>query len=66
MITLVNKDNYMKDYNCITADITANKHIPDAEGCLCGVKVDIGDALLDMSTSNVYKYDEENKVWKLL
>ena len=66
MITLVNKDNYMKEYNCITADITSNKHIPDSKGNLLGVKVDNGDILFNFETSDTYKYDEENKVWKLL
>ena len=39
MITLANKTDFIKEYNCITADITANKHIPDAKGNLLGVKV---------------------------
>lgn len=66
MITLANVTEFMKEYNCITADITANKHIPDAKGNLLGVKVENGDILFNFETSDTYKYDEENKVWKLL
>lgn len=66
MITLANRTEFLKEYNCITADITANKHLPDSDGNLLGIKLDNGDQLFDMETSTAYKYDEENKVWKLL
>lgn len=54
-------------FRCITADITASKHIPNENGIMVstGTKLDNGDELYNMSTGDVYIYDEENKEWLL-
>ena len=55
---------FINHFRCITSDITNNKHIPDANGKLCGYVVENGDQLAVMDGSkDVYLYDLENKIW---
>ena len=57
---------YVNHYRCITSDITANAHLPNAKGCIdsVGVKLVNGDELAVMDGSqDVYLFDEENQVW---
>lgn len=56
---------YVNHYRCITSDITANAHLPNAKGCIdsVGVKLVNGDELYNMTNGETYLYDEENKVW---
>ena len=56
---------YVNHYRCITSDITANAHLPNAKGCIdsVGVKLVNGDELYNMTNNDTYLYDEENKVW---
>ena len=56
---------YVNHYRCITSDITANAHLPNAKGCIdsVGVKLINGDELYNMTNGDTYLYDEENKVW---
>ena len=56
---------YVNHYRCITSDITANAHLPNAKGCIdsVGVKLVNGDELYNMTNGDTYLYDEENKVW---
>lgn len=64
MLTLTGKANdFVNHFRCISADITANKHIPDAEGYLTSVKLKNGDELYNFETGDTYIYDEENKKW---
>ena len=51
-------------FNCITSDITNNKHIP-VDDKLDGCRVDNGNVLYNMENGDVYKYDLENKRWML-
>ena len=56
---------YVNHYRCITSDITANAHLPNAKGCIdsVGVKLVNGDELYNMTNNDTYLYDEENQVW---
>ena len=63
MITLSSVDAYIKEFDCITTDITNNNHLPDSNGMLCGVKVENGDILYNMDNGDTYKWDGENKKW---
>lgn len=65
MVTLTGIVGYVHEFDCITADITSNKHIPSDDGFLCGVKVLNGDILYNMQNGDTYKYDKENKTWLL-
>lgn len=65
MVTLTGIVGYVHEFDCITADITSNKHIPSDDGFLCGVKVLNGDILYNMETGDTYKYDLANKTWIL-
>lgn len=66
MISLCGRSSkYVNHYRCITSDITANAHLPNAKGCIdsVGVKLVNGDELYNMTNNDTYLYDEENKVW---
>lgn len=66
MISLCGRSSkYVNHYRCITSDITANAHLPNAKGCIdsVGVKLINGDELYNMTNGETYLYDEENKVW---
>ena len=66
MISLCGRSSkYVNHYRCITSDITANAHLPNAKGCIdiVGVKLVNGDELYNMTNGDTYLYDEENKVW---
>lgn len=66
MISLCGRSSkYVNHYRCITSDITANAHLPNAKGCIdsVGVKLINGDELYNMTNGDTYLYDEENKVW---
>lgn len=67
MITLAGKSLYnVKQFRGLSSDITANKHLPDANGNMKGTnhKLKNGDELSIMDGSqDVYLYDEENMVW---
>ena len=63
MITLSNKDGFINHFRCLSADVTANKHLPDTKGNLNGAKLTNGDELYCMDNGDTYLYDEENKVW---
>ena len=66
MINLCGRSSkYVNHYRCITSDITANAHLPNAKGCIdsVGVKLVNGDELYNMTNGDTYLYDEENKVW---
>ena len=66
MINLCGRSSkYVNHYRCITSDITANAHLPNAKGCIdsVGVKLVNGDELYNMTNGETYLYDEENKVW---
>ena len=66
MISLCGRSSkYVNHYRCITSDITANAHLPNAKGCIdsVGVKLVNGDELYNMSNGDTYLYDEENMVW---
>ena len=66
MISLCGRSSkYVNHYRCITSDITANAHLPNAKGCIdsVGVKLVNGDELYNMTNGETYLYDEENKVW---
>ena len=66
MISLCGRSSkYVNHYRCITSDITANTHLPNAKGCIdsVGVKLVNGDELYNMTNGDTYLYDEENKVW---
>lgn len=66
MINLCGRSSkYVNHYRCITSDITANAHLPNAKGCIdsVGVKLINGDELYNMTNGDTYLYDEENKVW---
>ena len=68
MITLANKDNYINHFRGLSADVTANKHLPNSAGVMecTGVKLTNGDELAVMDGSqDVYLFDEENMVWIL-
>ena len=68
MITLANKDNYINHFRGLSADIAANKHLPNSEGVMecTGVKLTNGDELAIMDGSqDVYLFDEQNQVWIL-
>ena len=66
MINLCGRSSkYVNHYRCITSDITANAHLPNAKGCIdsVGVKLVNGDELYNMTNNDTYLYDEENMVW---
>ena len=66
MISLCGRSSkYVNHYRCITSDITANAHLPNAKGCIdsVGVKLINGDELYNMTNGDTYLYDEENQVW---
>lgn len=65
MISLANRDNYINHFRGLKADVTANKHLPNAIGIMesTGVKLDNGDELYCMDNGDTYLYDEENQVW---
>lgn len=66
MINLCGRSSkYVNHYRCITSDITANAHLPNAKGCIdsVGVKLVNGDELYNMTNGDTYLYDEENMVW---
>ena len=66
MISLANRDNYINHFRALSADITANKHMPNSSGVMeCTVvKLTNGDELAVMDGSqDVYLFDEENQVW---
>ena len=66
MISLANRDNYINHFRALSADITANKHLPNSNGVMecTGVKLTNGDELAIMDGSqDVYLFDEENQVW---
>lgn len=66
MISLCGRSSkYVNHYRCITSDITANAHLPNAKGCIdsVGVKLINGDELYNMTNGDTYLYDEENMVW---
>ena len=67
MISLANRDNYINHFRALSADITANKHMPNSKGVMecTGVKLTNGDELYTFDDGNVYIYDEEHKVWIL-
>ena len=67
MISLANRDNYINHFRALSADITANKHLPNPIGVMecTGVKLTNGDELYTFDDGNVYIYDEENKAWIL-
>ena len=58
-----NANDYINHFRGLSADVTANKHIPDSNGKLDGVLVGNGDELYCMDTGDTYLYDLENKVW---
>ena len=59
-----NSSEHINHFRGLSADVTANKHIPGADGKLDGVVVGNGDELAIMDGSqDVYLYDYENKVW---
>ena len=58
-----NANDYINHFRGLSADVTANKHIPDANGKLDGVLVGNGDELYCMDNGDTYLYDLENKVW---
>ena len=55
MITLANKDNYINHFRGLSADITANKHLPNPNGVMecTGVKLTNGDELYTFDDGNV-------------
>ena len=65
MISLANRDNYINHFRALSADITANKHLPNSKGVMecTGVKLTNGDELYTFDDGNVYIYDEENQAW---
>ena len=66
MISLCGRSSkYVNHYRCITSDITANAHLPNAKGCInsVGVKLINGDELYNMTNGDTYLYDEENMIW---
>ena len=66
MISLCGRSSkYVNHYRCITSDITANAHLPNAKGCIdsVGVKLVNGDELYNMTNGDTYLYDEENMIW---
>lgn len=66
MISLCGRSSkYVNHYRCITSDITANAHLPNAKGCIdsVGVKLVNGDELYNMTNNDTYLFDEENQVW---
>ena len=66
MINLCGRSSkYVNHYRCITSDITANAHLPNAKGCInsVGVKLINGDELYNMTNGDTYLYDEENMIW---
>ena len=67
MITLAGiSSDYINHFRCLSTDITANKHLPNANGVMecTGVKLTNGDELAIMDGSqDVYLFDEENQVW---
>lgn len=66
MINLCGRSSkYVNHYRCITSDITANAHLPNAKGCIdsVGVKLVNGDELYNMTNGDTYLYDEENMIW---
>ena len=67
MISLANRDNYINHFRALSADITANKHLPNSNGIMecTGVKLTNGDELYTFDDGNVYIYDEEHKAWIL-
>ena len=59
-----NANDYINHFRGLSADVTANKHIPDSNGKLDGVLVGNGDELAIMDgAQDVYLYDFENRVW---
>lgn len=64
MVSLAGVVGFVQEFDCITSDIDANKHIPK-DGMLCGVEVENGDILYNMENGDTYKYDKENKEWLL-
>lgn len=58
-----NANDYINHFRGLSADVTANKHIPDSNGKLDGVLVGNGDELYCMDNGDTYLYDLENKVW---
>ena len=58
-----NANDYINHFRGLSADVTANKHIPDANNKLDGVLVGNGDELYCMDNGDTYLYDLENKVW---
>lgn len=68
MLTYCGKSSlFIQHFRCITADITANKHLPNNEGYLsCDngkYHLENGDELYNFSNGDTYLYDEENQVW---
>ena len=59
-----NANDYINHFRGLSADVAANKHIPDSNGKLDGVLVGNGDELAIMDgAQDVYLYDFENRVW---
>ena len=58
-----NSSEHINHFRGLSADVTANKHIPGVDGKLDGTVVGNGDELYCMDTGDTYLYDLENKVW---
>ena len=59
-----NSSEHINHFRGLSADVTANKHIPGVDGKLDGTVVGNGDELAIMDgAQDVYLYDLENKVW---
>ena len=67
MITLAGiSSDYINHFRGLSADVTANKHLPNSTGVMecTGVKLTNGDELAIMDGSqDVYLFDEENQIW---
>ena len=66
LITLAGKSLYnVKQFRGLSTDVTANKHLPNADGVMecTNHKLKNGEELYIMDNGDTYMYDEENKVW---
>lgn len=66
MITLAGtSSDYINHFRGLSADVTANKHLPDADGVMTctGTKLLNGDELYCMDNGDTYIFDEENQIW---
>ena len=63
MIKICKKDGQINHFRGLSADVTSNKHLPDSEGKLDGVKLRNGDELYCFDNGDTHIYDEENVRW---